>query len=138
MTNLNPKQERFCCEFIACGNATSAYKAAYGAVSGNTARVNASRLLADTRIQERLKELQAEVANERICSVQEIQERLSSIARRELYEVVTLPNGEQVQRPVAIRDATRALELLAKASGMFVQRQEVDMKVTPVVIRDDI
>ena len=30
MTNLNPRQEKFICEFIACGNATAAYKAAYG------------------------------------------------------------------------------------------------------------
>ena len=134
---LNPKQELFLCEYLKCGNAAESYRRAYG-TGGNTAKANGARLLANPAIQERLRELQAEVANERICSVQEIQERLSSIARRELYEVVTLPNGEQVQRPTAIRDATRALELLAKASGMFVQRQEVDMKVTPVVIRDDI
>lgn len=139
MTNLNPKQERFCCEFIACGNATSAYKAAYGAVSGNTARVNASRLLADTRIQERLKELQADIVDEKICDSIELQEFLSRVVRRELSEEFFLPSGERVQRPNSVRDALKAAETLARISGLFVNRSEVEISGTmPIVIHDDI
>lgn len=139
MTNLNPKQERFCCEFIACGNATSAYKVAYGAVSGNTARVNASRLLADTRIQARLKELQADIVDEKICDSIELQEFLSRVVRRELSEEFFLPSGERVQRPNSVRDAIKAAETLARISGLFVNRSEVELTGTmPIVIHDDI
>ena len=135
---LNPKQEKFLAEYLKTGNAAESYRRAFNVTNSCTAKANASRLLKSAQIQARLAELQTEVANERICDVQEIQERLSAIARRELYEVVTLPNGEQVQKPTSIRDATRALELLAKASGMFVTRSEVDMKIASVTVIDDI
>lgn len=135
---LNPKQEKFCVEYLKSGNATSAYKAAFGIVNDNTARANSSRLLKNPAIQKRLSDLQAEINDGAICDAKEIQERLSAIARREVTETVTLPNGEQVQKQTSIRDATRALELLAKISGMFITRQEVELNgVLPVVIADD-
>ena len=136
---LNVKQEKFCIEYLQSGNAAAAYKAAFGIANDNAARASSSRLLKNPAIQARLSELQAQVANEKILSAQEIQERLSAVARREVYETVTLPNGQQVQKPTSIRDATRALELLAKINGMFITRQEVDLQgVLPVMIVDDI
>ena len=136
---LNVQQEKFCLEFVRSGNAAQAYKAAYAVTNTGTAKANGSRLLKNPAVQSRIAELQAKVENEKICTAQEIQERLSSIARRELYETVTLPNGAQVQKPTSIRDATRALELLAKASGMFITKAEVDVQgVLPVAIHDDI
>lgn len=139
MTNLNPKQVQFCCEFIACGNATAAYKAAYGAVSDNTARANASRLLADNRIQERLKEMQAEVVSEKICSAIELQEFLSRVVRREVEEILYLPSGEQVKRPNSVRDALKAAETLARISGLFISKAEVELTgAMPIVICDDV
>ena len=138
MKILNPKQEQFCCEFIACANATAAYKAAYGAVSDNTARVNASRLLADSRIQSRLRELQAEVVSDKICDSIELQEFLSRVVRRELSEEIFLPSGEKIQRQNSVRDALKAAETLARISGLFVNRQEVELNGTlPVVVIED-
>ena len=139
MKSLSPQRERFCCEFIALGNATAAYKAAFGAVSDNTARTNASRLLADSRIQARLKELQASVVNEKICDATELQEFLSRVVRRELSEEIFLPSGERIERPNSVRDALKAAETLARISGLFVNRSEVEVSgVLPVVINDDI
>ena len=139
MINLNPKQERFAAEFIACGNATAAYKVAYPNVGDNTARVNASRLLADKRIQVRLKELQSEMTSEKICDSIELQEFLSRVVRRELSEEFFLPSGERVQRPNSVRDALKAAETLARISGLFVNRSEVELTGTmPIVIHDDI
>lgn len=107
---LNIQQEKFCVEFVANGgNGQQAYQAVYGA-DANTARVNASRLLKKSEVQERLKELQAEANSEKILSAQELKERLSAIGRREVTETICLPNGEQVQKPVSIRDAIRAME----------------------------
>lgn len=139
MINLNPKQEKFCCEFIACGNATAAYKVAYPNVGDNTARVNASRLLADKRIQVRLKELQADMTSEKICDSVELQEFLSRVVRRELTEELYLPSGERQERANSVRDALKAAELLARISGLYVTKAEVDVQgVVPVVIHDDV
>ena len=139
MINLNPKQEKFCCEFITCGNATAAYKVAYPNVGDNTARVNASRLLADKRIQVRLKELQSEMTSEKICDSIELQEFLSRVVRRELTEELYLPSGERQERANSVRDALKAAELLARISGLYVNKQEVELSATmPVVIHDDI
>lgn len=136
---LNPKQERFCVEYLKTGNAAQSYKLSFGISNDNAARASSCRLLKSSAIQNRLSELQAEINNEKILTATEIQERLSSIARREATETITLPNGEQVQKATSIRDATRALELLAKINGMFITRQEVDLNgVLPVFIQDDI
>ena len=139
MINLNPKQEKFCCEFIACGNATAAYKVAYPKVGDNTARVNSSRLLADKRIQARLKELQSDMTSEKICDSVELQEFLSRVVRRELTEELYLPSGERQERANSVRDALKAAELLARISGLCVTKAEVDVQgVVPVVIHDDV
>lgn len=136
---LNPMQEKFCVEYIQSGNGKASYKAAFGVTNDGTARVNASKLLKNPEVQARLAELQAEMASAKICAAKEIQERLSSIARRELTETLYLPNGAKVEKPASIRDSVRALELLAKINGMFVQRQEVELNgAVPVVIRDDL
>ena len=139
MINLSPQREKFCCEFISCGNAREAYKLAFPSVSDNTARANASRLLADTRIQARLKELQSETVNEKIISSQELQEFLTRVVRRELTEELYLPSGEKVERPNSVRDALKAAETLARISGLFAAtKQEVELQaVMPVIIKDD-
>lgn len=136
---LNPLQEKFCVEYVASGNGKASYKAAFGVTNDGTARVNASKLLKNPEIQARLSELQAEVANKKIAGAREVQERLSAVARRELYETITLPNGEQVQKQTSIRDSVRALELLAKINGQFVTKSEVELTGNvPVIIKDDI
>ena len=136
---LKPKQERFCVEYLKTGNAAQSYKLSFGISNDNAARASSCRLLKSSAIQNRLSELQAEINNEKILTATEIQERLSAIARREATETITLPNGEQVQKATSIRDATRALEMLAKINGMFITRQEVDLKaLVPVTILDDI
>ena len=136
---LSPQQEKFCIEYVANGNGKASYMSAFEVTNSGTARVNASKLLKRPEIQARLAELQAEMASAKICAATEIQERLSAVARRELYETITLPNGEQVQKQTSIRDSVKALELLAKVNGMFISKSEVDISgVVPVVIHDDI
>ncbi len=136
---LNVQQEKFCVEFVSNGgNGQQAYQAVYGA-DANTARVNASRLLKKPEVQERLKELQAEANSDKILSAQELKERLSAIARREVTETIFLPNGEQVQKKTSVKDAIRALETLARISGLYATKPaDVDVKNQVVVIVDDI
>lgn len=135
---VSPKQDKFCTEYITCGIAREAYQRAFGG-NEHTARVNASKLLQRPAIQQRIRELQAELASAKIITAQELQERLTRIARREETEVVYLPNGTQVERPAQIRDSLKALEMLAKINGLFLNRTELDIRdVAPVIIVDDV
>jgi phage terminase small subunit len=130
---LNPKQEKFCLEYASCGNATQAYLKVYG---GNelSAAAQSSRLIRKDNIRARLKELADEIASQRICTAIELQERLTAIIRREVTEEIILPNGEKIERQVSIRDILKAIEILAKIQGLFVVKQEVDIKNAPVII----
>jgi len=134
----NPKQENFCVEFSKSGNATAAYVAAYGGNS-ESARSKASHLLQNVAVQERLQEIRSEVASKAICDCEEIQRRLSEIARRETVEEVFLPNGDLVQKKTSVKDSLKAIEILAKIHGMFVSKSEIDLRGNvPIVIVDDI
>lgn len=136
---LTKRQERFCFEFVRSGNATQAYCRAFNTNKKDSARAAASALLRNANVQQRLSEIQAALQTEKICAASEVQERLSAIARRETTETVYLPNGQQVQRQTSIRDSVRALELLAKISGLFVNKSEIELQNAPtVVIVDDI
>ena len=130
---LNPKQEKFCLEYASCGNATQAYLKVYG---GNelSAAAQSSRLIRKDNIRARLKELADEIASAKIADVRELQERLTKIIRGEVTEEIILPSGERVQRQATIRDILKAIEILAKIQGLFVMKQEVDIKNAPVII----
>ena len=132
---LNPKQEQFCCEYAKSGNAGGSYQKVYGTTNSATAATNAYRLLKNADIQSRLKEIQDELASERIMDAREIQERLTAIGRGEVTEEQILPSGERVQKQVGIRDMLKAVELLCRIQGLFVNRSELDVKGNvPVVI----
>ena len=137
---LTVKQENFCVEIIQHGNASQAYKAAFNVTNDGTARANASRLLRKPEVQERLRELADKTVDERICGAVELKEFLTRVVRRECVEEIYLPNGERIQRANSVKDALKAAETLAKISGLFVNRAEVDLSVAnvPIVIRDDI
>ena len=130
---MNKRQEKFCLEFAASGNATAAYQAAYD-TDAKTAGVNSSRLLKNASVQARLKELADEIASAKIADVRELQERLTKIIHGEVTEEVILPSGERVKRQATIRDILKAIEILAKIQGLFITKEEVDIKNAPVII----
>lgn len=134
----NPKQEKFCVEYAKTGNASLSYVSAYGG-SSESARSKASHLLQNVAVQERLQEIRSEVASKAICDCEEIQRRLSEIARRETVEEVFLPNGDLVQKKTSVKDSLKAIEILAKIHGMFISKSEIDLRGNvPIVIVDDI
>ena len=131
---LNPKQEQFCLEYSSSGNATTSYRKIYG-VDESVAGSCGAKLLKNARIQARLKELADELASAKIADARELQERLTQVIRREITEEQILPSGERVQKQVAIRDMLKAVELLCRIQGLFVNRSELDVKGNvPVVI----
>ena len=129
---LSPKREAFCLAYAECGNATQAYKrAGYKVKSDNVAKSNASRLLTYADVQSRLQEIQAKIESEKIMGPEEMQERLTAIAR----QTARSPDD----KPPDYKDALQAMNLLGKMQGSFMQRQEIDVHgVVPVVLHDDI
>lgn len=131
---LNPKQEKFCLEYSKRGNATEAYRTAYGVVNESTAAANSSKLLRNAKIQSRLKELADELSSEKIMDAREVQERLTAIARGEVTEEIFL-NGERTQRQATIRDKLKSIELLCRVQGLFIQRVDANINAAiPIVI----
>ena len=64
----------------------------------------------------------------------EVQERLTAIARGEVTEEIFL-NGERTQRQATIRDKLKAIELLCRVQGLFIQRTDLNVNgIVPVVI----
>lgn len=139
--NLTPKQRLFCLEYLKDFNGTqAAVRAGY---SKKTANEQASRLLANVNIQNYIKEQNAKVEKTTIMDIQEIQERLTNMARGDLEEdVVVVENtgdfcseARVVTKRIGAKDQAKALELLGKAYGMFVDKVH---NITPPQIIDDI
>lgn len=105
---VTERQERFCIEFVRCGNATEAYKAAgYKPKSDNAAAVNASKLLRNTKMQEHITELREKMDSEKILDARQRRILLSEIAKAK---------GQ---------DAVRALDVLNKMDGMYINKTQL-------------
>lgn len=137
---LSPNQEAFCLAYSASGNATEAYKkAGYKAKNENTAAAASARLLRNVNIQRRLGEIAQEVKSKKIMDITEIQERLSEIGRQESTEEYITMDGMRMSKHVAAKEALKAMELLGKMQGAFLDRSQVELSgAIPIVIRDDI
>lgn len=135
---LNPKQEAFCLHYAKTGNATEAYKVAgYNSKSDNAAGASARRLLLNGKIKSRLQELSAEMASEKIASIAEIQQRLTSILRGELQEEQVVVEGcgdgvseaKIIKRQPQLKDIIKAGETLGKMQGAFDNKLQVEVTV---------
>lgn len=131
--DLTPKQEAFCLAYVETGNASEAYRRSYsaGKMKAATINVKASELLADGKIAVRVKELRDAVT----AKAQKRLEISKDWVLEQLVENVKMakqaepvldhegnPTGEYKQNLAA---GNRALELIGKELGMFVDRREV-------------
>lgn len=132
-SKLSDKQRNFCLEYLKDFNATqAAIRAGY---SKNSANEQAARMLAKASIQEYIKEISQKVERKKIMDIQEIQERLSAIARGETFEdvVVTenvgdfMSEARVMEKKVSAREQVKALELLGKANAMFVEKVDASV-----------
>lgn len=104
-------QEKFCVEFVRCGNATEAYKAAgYKAKTDKAASTVAARLLGNVGIQQRIEELRREMDSRKIMDATERRELLTQFARDE-------ETGKT--------DRLRAMDLLNKMDGVYINKTQV-------------
>lgn len=151
---LNVKQEAFCLHYAKTGNATEAYKeAGYKVKTERSAYAASNKLLKNVKVQARLKELADEIASDKIASIKEIQEYLTSVMRREHKESVVVTVSEKrtfyapdengtmrkqtieketpqvVEIPARLSDANKAAETLAKMQGGFDNKLNVELTV---------
>ena len=136
----NPKWEAFCLHYAKTGNASESYKkAGYKTENERSIYSNCNRLLKNDDIKARLQELSEEMASEKIASIKEIQERLTSILRGELQEEQIVVNGcgdgyskaITMKKQPQLKDVIKAGETLAKMQGGFDTKLQVEM-VVPV------
>lgn len=135
---MTARQERFCQEFIASGNATqSAIKAGY---SDKNAKTQGARLLMLDEVKQRIKELQTEVKNDKILDAIQMQEVLTSIILKESEEeevIVVKGCGNGISEAVtktktaSNQDRIRAIQLLARMQGALDNTATVNV-VLPV------
>ena len=125
---LNDKQKAFCREYLRDFNGTqAAIRAGY---AKNSANEQAAALLAKLSIQNYIAQLNAKVEKKAIMDIQEIQERLTAMARGEILEETVAVEGQGqgyskakiVSKQVSPKEQAKALELLGKANGMFVDK----------------
>lgn len=132
---LTAKQLAFCLAYTETENASEAYRRAYNVKAGtaaNTVYVEASKLLKNPKIAQRLQELQAEAVAQAVVSKTWIIERLARNAQMCLGEIPVVvdrvnKDGEKVTVEIRKHDpagAARSLELLGKELAMFVDRSE--------------
>lgn len=84
---------------------------------------NLSKLSA--QIAERMEKLK-EKSGSSIMSQQEVAQRLSSFADGSIKVQQLANNGKLVDAPVSPKDQLKALELLGKSYGMFVDKKEIN------------
>lgn len=146
---MNEKQKIFVIEYLKDFNGTRAYKAAYKTCTDETARINASKLLTNTNIQQAIRE-QADKRLEKtevdveyiISNIKEVVERcmqkepvmyfdkVDKEYKQEKVEVLH-EDGTYTEEGVWKFDSAntlRGLELLGKYKNIF--KESVDVNVT--------
>lgn len=132
---ITDQQQAFADEYIINpSNATqAAIKAGYAPVG---ARRQASRLLTNVHIQKYLEQRRKEIESNKIADQKEVLEFWTAGMRGERKEKTALsgPRGvEVVETPISERDRNKNAELFAKATGMFIDRQEIT-NTQPIII----
>ncbi len=132
MVKLTIKQEAFCLEYAASGNATEAYKkAGFKVQNDNVAAANATRLLRNAKVKNRIKELMEEMRAPKIAEATEVLEYLTAVMRGEssACEVVIesqevgVSKARLVIKPPSEKERTKAAELLGKRYCLFKEVQ---------------
>lgn len=142
---LTARQEAFCQEFAASGNAyASAIKAGYTEMYASK---RAYLLEQKPAVQKRLQELYDERAAASIAEGCELKQRLTEIIRCTAREEVLMSVGTgegtsdivRLDKAPSFRDQMKAIELLGRMGGMFNDKVNLEANV-PVVLMgyDDI
>ena len=113
VAGMAPKQEKFCMEYMATGDALVAYKAAGYKEGKNVSdtRRRAYALLSKPKINQRIKDIREEAMTKMAWNADRVMDRLDEVYQH------SLSNSDYT-------NANRAVESVAKHLGMFVERSE--------------
>lgn len=134
----NIRHENFCLHYAETANATESYRnAGYKAKTENAISANATRLLKNDKVQQRLRELAEEMNEAKIADIREVHERLTAILRMETMEehivIEGCGEGESVARIVKtaprLSDVIKAGVELAKMKGGYDSKLQVEVTV---------
>lgn len=115
---LTEKQKRFAEAYKACGVASQAYReAGYTCKTDRVAEAAACRLLRNVNVKQYLAELEADIRQEAIADMQEINRFWSETMR---------------DKDIDIKDRLKASELRARVQGAFVDRVAVEATREPI------
>ncbi|MCD3254374.1 terminase small subunit [Clostridium botulinum] len=119
-TNINDKQKQFCIEYLKELNGTKAYMTVYES-DYNTARANASKLLATTSVKQYINNLIDSYTDNADITIGEIVKHIKEIATDE---------------EATHNNKLKALELLARYKQMFIERKEITVNENKVDISE--
>jgi len=159
--SLTPKQQRFADEYLIDLNATqAAIRAGY---SPRTANEQAARLLAKVSVRSYIDQRMAELSRRTGVTQERIIRELARIAFVNPPEVVdmdearimatateddtaaiasvkvkTIPteSGTGIEREIRFADKIKALELLGKRFGMWIDKQQIDVQGAVQIVDD--
>lgn len=143
--SLTPKQEKFCLAYIETGNASEAYRRSYSAENMKEATVQrkAFELLKDGKITAAIQLLREKATAKAVKKLEiskewvldQLVENVKMAKQAEpVYDNEGNPVGEYKQNLAA---SNKALELIGKEIGMFVDRKEVRTGPLDGIAHDD-
>ena len=130
MNDLTNKQKLFCQEYIKNGgNGMQAYYKSYKCSNDNTAKVNASKLLTKTNLQDYIQHLQSKIETKTILSIQERMQLLSEMALGNMKDVATtFVEGEVVEKEITpkLKDRRDAIDILNKMDSTYTTKININ------------
>jgi phage terminase small subunit len=144
MAKMTAKQQRFCDEYLIDLNATqAAIRAGYSPHYANT---NASKLLQITTIKDFLKKRMAEKEKELIADQDEVLRYLTAVMRGQSVAEIVVVEGtgdgcseaRAIQKAPDEKERLKAAELLGKRYGLYTDKVEADVDMSPLVLKDDV
>lgn len=125
---MSERQKAFCDYYLETLNRTDAAKKA--GYSEKTARSMGSENLTKPNIKEYIELRLAQMEEKRVASASEVLEYLTRVMRGE--------EKDQFDMDASLQDRTKAAELLGKRYRLFIDKQEIEAKLEPVTIINDI
>lgn len=123
---MTPKQQRFVEEYLVDLNASAAYARAGYVARGNSAEVNASRLLRNAQVASAVSAGRTALAESTGRSVAAVMADIGRVRDDAMQQVTNPETG--VECMLSHKDALKALELEGKHLGAFAERVELTGK----------
>lgn len=135
---LNIKQEKFIQNIIKGMSQREAYKDAYNAKYKDKAiDEKACVLFNSAKVQKRYKELKEQLEDETIMSAKERMKWLTEVVKGIQTNTTYGENGQAYENEAYISDKMKAIDLLNKMDGQYIQKVEADLDFNIRVELDD-